>query len=1431
MIDMSPSASRRDAMTKTLPLLAAALLLLSTLVVLPGADAQVNIGSVSDGDGAPASDTTNGGKQITLTGTNFQDGVAVWFRGDADCAGPTPPGSYNELATGIDWVSSTEIKLFAPTIPSAFHADCVSIVVTNPSGSGSVFNGGFDYTLAPAPTISSLTPASGPSRGGTQFVITGTNFAPNVVPLASNIVVELDPGAPSEAQATVLSATATSITALAPAHPSGTVGLRVTNPDGQGSAIFTDAWGYTAGLLPTLTGVAPNTGSVVGGTVVTLTGTNFAPGAVAEFAGVPAEAVVFSGPTALQVVAPPGADGSAGVVVINPDGVATTQSQFFYTPHTSSNRPRIDAVSPIDGTEEGGTKLTLTGANFHAFGNNLPEVRFGATPATVCVGANMPVYGCTAPSATSLMVITPPGTGTPAIVVDAFPSTVASEPNTISVASTAFTYVLDVELPRPTLASVVAGATTTNGGNLITINGGGFLVSNFLPATAVGQAGGLPTVTIGGIPAVVCSGTDLAGSPAVAFPGCVAPLVDGLTVIAPPRTADTAASDVKVKVTNIDGRAVESDAVSNNADDFDITATGPDPTVSGAAYPPSATSNGGNVVAITGTGFAVDGLPLFGPTVTFASAPAIVCNGVANSPVPGCPAYGPSGVLLNVIAPGTAAGTFPATVDVVVTNPNKDKSSTTGSPDYTYTAKAPAPTLASAGTFSGPASAQGGFSFVLSGTNFAQGDFEPTVTVGGVVLPAEHIDVTSATTLTVNPAPAHATGAVPCVVKNPDGQTVTLANCFTYVEAAGDPALSNIVPGTAFTSGGTVVRLDGANFPLSSASKPTVFVDGTALPAANVLAFDADEIFVRLPAKTSPGGISFNVVTPDGKTAGLGGEFSYMAEPPSLTSITPTSGPATGNTEVTLRGKFSTFRDGNPTAVLFGGVPAEVVSITGTEIKVRTAGISNAAATVPVRVIDLFGQATTLPSAYTYRASLPPTFHVIGPAVPPLFSLNGGSAVVVGGNGFANVAAVFVDGVEARGVFTTTGVTGKAWDSEVAFEMPNFADPERGRTSLGPVSLGIINGDGQTLGLQDRLGYSASAGPVINSITPTIGPAGGGTPVTISGANFAADSTVKVGTAVCTDKQVVSSTQIKCKTPAGTGVQPVEVTSGGVAVTLPNAFTYSGTTTGGGNTEGGNTGGGNTGGGNTGGGTTGGGTTGGPGGTPTLTPAQLIAANKRVTVRVTWDGDQAVIEFDVPTSNLPADPLGAQVWRSNSPYTLVETLPATTDEFEDGRFVDDSAGASATSKYLVTLYYGATEALGFFDQDSAPDTAVYPGTSSLDTDASEGGGDSGLPTWAWVLIVLGLLFLIVLVVILIARGRKGDGGAPPAAGQGYAWEQTTEEQAADAEWDRAAPAAEAVPAGTTHHMKCPACATTFTAQGTKPIVTVCPGCGRKGVLR
>jgi hypothetical protein len=82
--------------------------------------------------------------------------------------------------------------------------------------------------------------------------------------------------------------------------------------------------------------------------------------------------------------------------------------------------------------------------------------------------------------------------------------------------------------------------------------------------------------------------------------------------------------------------------------------------------------------------------------------------------------------------------------------------------------------------------------------------------------------------------------------------------------------------------------------------------------------------------------------------------------------------------------------------------------------------------------------------------------------------------------------------------------------------------------------------------------------PVVFAIAPSNGPMSGGTPVQISGNNFAAGATVAIGGDSATDVVVNSATSISAKTPArsSTGPADVSVTVAGKVGTLPGGFMY-----------------------------------------------------------------------------------------------------------------------------------------------------------------------------------------------------------------------------------------------------------------------------------
>jgi hypothetical protein len=165
-----------------------------------------------------------------------------------------------------------------------------------------------------APTITSVSPNTGPTSGGAQVTISGSNFV-------SGATVTFGGTA-----AAVTSITATTLVVTTPVHPAGPVTVGVTNPNGQ-SATLTNSFTYTAPAL-TIKGVSPSSGSHSGGTTVAVSGTNFVSGAVVAFGGTKATVESLSS-TSIHVRTPAHARGTVNVVVTNPNGQSATLTNGY----------------------------------------------------------------------------------------------------------------------------------------------------------------------------------------------------------------------------------------------------------------------------------------------------------------------------------------------------------------------------------------------------------------------------------------------------------------------------------------------------------------------------------------------------------------------------------------------------------------------------------------------------------------------------------------------------------------------------------------------------------------------------------------------------------------------------------------------------------------------------------------------------------------------------------------------------------------------------------------------------------------------------------------------------------------------------------------------------------------------------------------------
>ena len=131
-------------------------------------------------------------------------------------------------------------------------------------------------TVRMRPSVTSVSPISGPFSGGTPITITGTGFL-----TGASVVIGQGAGAGAGAGAivaidvTVVSSTEIMAVTGGPAK-AGQRNLYVTSGGVTSAANSGDRFNYNK---PTITSVSPNSGPRSGGTPVTITGTGFVPGA------------------------------------------------------------------------------------------------------------------------------------------------------------------------------------------------------------------------------------------------------------------------------------------------------------------------------------------------------------------------------------------------------------------------------------------------------------------------------------------------------------------------------------------------------------------------------------------------------------------------------------------------------------------------------------------------------------------------------------------------------------------------------------------------------------------------------------------------------------------------------------------------------------------------------------------------------------------------------------------------------------------------------------------------------------------------------------------------------------------------------------------------------------------------------------------------
>lgn len=860
------------------------------------------------------------------------------------------------------------------------------------------------YAYSPypsAPEIDSITPARGPSVGGTTVKIIGVDFRTNVAvyfgdikPQNRGVVTGLKLGPDQRGNKLV-----GEITVVTPGSSRrGKVDVHVVNPDG-GSVTLVQGYEYHSS--PTITNFWPAKGSTEGGTYVTITGAEFlagtddgAVGTTVYIGDVLADSVHIVSSSGVDITGQAGQLGTrvkvripplppperypAGkfkIRVVNADG-GTAQSpdgMDFEFVDPPANPPLIGTITPAEGSIKGGTSVTITGGNFT---RNILVTIDGEPLTEIIVQNNATITGKT-----------PPGSRVGPVPVQV----INLDTGGTATKEGGFRYHRIETNPK------ITGITPNHGtrGTKIIITGsdfvkGGLVDGQLLPSSVV-YFGDTVVQTINNDPGdplyVVSLNQIIVTVPDLGVPGLY-----------------------EVKVKNPD----TAEAVATVKFNYQVPRLLPTIT---SLTPTIGSVKGGTDVTIEGKDFEAGLEVYFGTN----RATDVQLESLGTDPVDGRwimrirakTPPGPAGpVNVTVVNPTGGSDTIP---NAVVTQ------------GFTYVVPLSNPEITDISPAQG--SAAGYETVTIKGRDFRQqGTLNPTVTIGGqpaIVLNFVD-DPLQGQTLTILTPPSTTAGPKDVTVTNPDAGTVTKKAGYTYTQSK--ITVTGIIPPKVSIAGGTVVTIIGNGFMRRTRVTDTVtipatrvWIDGTELTGSvtiggvtreRVEVISPTMMRVVTTAVNEAGRKELKLANPD--NSAFVGQIEYVSPVvyPVITDIQPRAGTVDGGTLVTITGQ--NFR--SEVEVYIGVTRAELVSCneTGTQLIIRTPA-GNPADVGRKLDITVYnpedGGSATWIECWEYKA------HGVNPKItsvqPNEGSTLGGDLITIKGDNFRTGASVFIGTVAA----------------------------------------------------------------------------------------------------------------------------------------------------------------------------------------------------------------------------------------------------------------------------------------------------------------------------------------------------------------------------------------------------------------------------------
>ena len=259
----------------------------------------------------------------TVTGTpqlalNASSGAVATYTGGSGTSALTftYTAAAGDSTADLDYTSTTALALDGGTIEDA--AGNAAVLTLPATGTDGLASQNITIDTTP-PTVTSLSPSTGSTAGGTTVTIDGADFT-------SDATVDFGSGNP--ATNVVVNAAGTEITCTSPAG-TGVADVTVTTDGGASATSSADQFTYIA--MPTVAGISPTAGPAAGGTSVTITGAGFTGTTAVDFGSTAATSFVVDSDTQITATSPGESADTVDVTVTGPGGTSTTSSADEFT--------------------------------------------------------------------------------------------------------------------------------------------------------------------------------------------------------------------------------------------------------------------------------------------------------------------------------------------------------------------------------------------------------------------------------------------------------------------------------------------------------------------------------------------------------------------------------------------------------------------------------------------------------------------------------------------------------------------------------------------------------------------------------------------------------------------------------------------------------------------------------------------------------------------------------------------------------------------------------------------------------------------------------------------------------------------------------------------------------------------------------------------